>query len=234
MLELKAFYVIRRVSMSKVLKIPAEEMIFISLIATFMGGFLDAYTYVLHGGVFANTQTGNLIFLSIFLAEGEYYEAMLRFIPIIFFIIGIVISEILNKITNKHWRKISLIIQFVLFNLIGFGMFYNKSIIICSTISLICSMQLVSFKKVNGDVFSTIMCTGNLRSFSECISKFILYKKKEELKKGLKYFFIILVFCLGVYLGFFLVRIFNRYSIFLASFIVLVKFIYLHLKMEKD
>ena len=40
-----------------------EENIYISLILTFIGGFLDSYTYVLYDKIFANTQTGNLIFI---------------------------------------------------------------------------------------------------------------------------------------------------------------------------
>ena len=35
------------------------------------GGFLDAYTYLCRGQVFANAQTGNMVLLAVRLAEGN-------------------------------------------------------------------------------------------------------------------------------------------------------------------
>ena len=34
------------------------------------GGFLDAYTYLIRGGVFANAQTGNIVLLGVRLMRG--------------------------------------------------------------------------------------------------------------------------------------------------------------------
>lgn len=36
------------------------------------GGFLDAYTYLIRGGVFANAQTGNIVLLGVRLMEGDW------------------------------------------------------------------------------------------------------------------------------------------------------------------
>ena len=36
------------------------------------GGFLDAYTYLTRGRVFANAQTGNLVLLAMNLAGGQF------------------------------------------------------------------------------------------------------------------------------------------------------------------
>lgn len=207
---------------------PAEELFLIGILATFMGGYLDAYTYVLHDKIFANTQTGNLIFLTIDLFEKNFKEAFFRLFPIIFFFMGIILYEILNKFYKKYTTNISLIIQIILIILIGFGAFGNNSIIICGFISFICALQLLSFKKINGMPYATIMCTGNLRSFSEYTSKFILYKDKEYLKKGIIYFLIILTFCLGVFCGMFFVNILGRISVLILFVNILLKYLILH------
>ena len=47
------------------------EWLEVGLCLCFIGGFLDAYTYVSRGGVFANAQTGNIILLILGLASGE-------------------------------------------------------------------------------------------------------------------------------------------------------------------
>ena len=39
------------------------------------GGFLDAYTYLTRGRVFANAQTGNLVLLAMNLAGGQFQKA---------------------------------------------------------------------------------------------------------------------------------------------------------------
>ena len=43
----------------------------IAMLLAIVGGFLDAYTYVARGGVFANAQTGNIVLFGLHLAEKE-------------------------------------------------------------------------------------------------------------------------------------------------------------------
>ena len=53
------------------------------------GGFLDAYTYLCRGQVFANAQTGNMVLLAIRLAEGSWAQAFHYLMPILAFALGI-------------------------------------------------------------------------------------------------------------------------------------------------
>ena len=43
------------------------------------GGFLDAYTYLCRGEVFANAQTGNMVLFGIQLVSGEFLKALYYF-----------------------------------------------------------------------------------------------------------------------------------------------------------
>ena len=49
-----------------------SEMLLTGILLTAVGGFLDAYTYLVRGGVFANGQTGNLVLLGIRLANRNF------------------------------------------------------------------------------------------------------------------------------------------------------------------
>lgn len=60
------------------------EWLEVGLCLCFIGGFLDAYTYVSRGGVFANAQTGNIILLILGLAAGEGGAALRYLVPIMF------------------------------------------------------------------------------------------------------------------------------------------------------
>ena len=48
-----------------------SESLQIMFILTLIGGFLDSYSYVTRGGVFAFAQTGNLVLLSINICYGN-------------------------------------------------------------------------------------------------------------------------------------------------------------------
>ena len=46
--------------------VPAHERLRVGLLLAFVGGFLEVYTYTLHGKVFANAQTGNMALFAIY------------------------------------------------------------------------------------------------------------------------------------------------------------------------
>ena len=72
-----------------------DETVQVSLLLAFAGGYLDAYTWIIHG-VMANAQTANLVLLWVHGTVGQWKEA-LRFVPsIIAFGVGVVIAAWLH------------------------------------------------------------------------------------------------------------------------------------------
>ena len=47
----------------------ASESYIVGVLLAIAGGFLDVYTYISRGGVFANAQTGNIVLLGICAAD---------------------------------------------------------------------------------------------------------------------------------------------------------------------
>ncbi len=62
-----------------------SEALLVGALLALAGGFMDAYTYVARGHVFANAQTGNLVLLGIHIADGEWRIAVSYLIPILTF-----------------------------------------------------------------------------------------------------------------------------------------------------
>ena len=60
----------------------------VATLVSYIGGFIDAYTYNTQDGRFASIQTGNLLYLVIHLVDGHIARAFSYFIPIFFFILG--------------------------------------------------------------------------------------------------------------------------------------------------
>ena len=65
-------------------------------ILAIVGGFLDTYTFITRDGVFANAQTGNVVLLAIKLANFDWKGALLFIMPILAFIAGVVVSEVVK------------------------------------------------------------------------------------------------------------------------------------------
>ena len=209
-----------------------EENIFISIILTFIGGFLDSYTFVLYDKVFANTQTGNLIYFSISLLQKDFSKTVYHFLPILFFALAIFITQLLlyKFVKNKNWIKIVVGINIILTLLIGFGFFKDYKIVIICLIAFICASLIGTFKKSMGNIFAPTMCTGNLRFLVEYFSRWVIYKKEEDLKVTLNYLYIILSFALGVIIGVILVNYLRTYSILICTILFLLIYIIINLK----
>ena len=56
----------------------ASESIKLGIVLAVAGGFMDAYSYICRGQVFANAQTGNMLLLGINIAERNWKNACLH------------------------------------------------------------------------------------------------------------------------------------------------------------
>ncbi len=187
--------------------IPFFETLWIGCLLAIGGGFLDAYTYQLHGHVFANAQTGNLVLLGIQMANGHFLTALYYLIPIIAFIAGILLTELIKRRGNFRWilwQHLALCFEIMLLLGIGFLPLSLPDSIVNVTVSFICAIQVNSFAMLHGASYATTMCTGNLRSGTRCFFQFLAEKDREAGKQSLRYFMILACFCGGAALGVFL------------------------------
>lgn len=206
-----------------------SETYIIGMILAVVGGFLDAYTYISRGKVFANAQTGNIVLLGVNFAEGEFKEAAFYLLPILAFFVGIIGAEMIKKRhkynENIHWRQIVIIIEIIALLIVGFipsGRFDMLSNIL---ISFVCSLQVESFRKVNGNAYATTMCTGNLRSATEHLYNYKQTKDKRILKNSLQYYGIILFFIVGALIGSLLTHIYFVKAVLFALIGLIAVFI---------
>ena len=102
---------------------PAHEMLRVGLCLAFTGGFLDAYTYLLRGGVFANAQTGNMVLMALYAARRDG-RAFYYLLPIAAFLAGVIVTEWLKaRLTNAQhiaWQHVVLLAEAILVFAVGF------------------------------------------------------------------------------------------------------------------
>ena len=215
-------------------KLPSQEQIIFGLLLTFVGGFFDSYTFINSHGIFANAQTGNLIFFGIELANQNYYSALSYIPPVSFFVLGVLFNEyILHKfkiVSKKYYINLSLLFQIMILTLCYLFPNILNVDVRPLLISFVCAMQFDSFRTVNKIPFASIFCTGNLRSASEYIFRHFYLKEKNSKSKIYIYTSLIVVFLLGVIIGGQLSNYFNHHAILVAIVVLIINFIiaYVH------
>lgn len=185
-------------------RVQTSESFLIGAVLALSGGFMDAYSYLCRGEVFANAQTGNLLLLGVSLASGQWATALHYVCPIAAFVVGIALSDILRRHvapkTQLHWRQYSLLLEILcLFCVCFISQKYNTAA--NSLTSLACGIQVESFRKIHGNQIATTMCIGNLRSATQNIGDYLAAKDKSALRRGLLYYAVILCFVCGAVLG---------------------------------
>lgn len=200
----------------------------VGMLLALAGGFLDIYSYLARGKVFANAQTGNMVLLGVNIAERNIKGAFYYLIPICAFIIGIILSQIIKERFKKnqqiHWRQITVALEAAVLFVVMFIPQGEFNMVANVCISFVCSMQVQSFRKVHGNVYATTMCTGNLRSATEQLCNYRITKDRKNLKRSLQYYFIILIFIVGAIIGAFFTRIFQEKAVGLVGVILSVVF----------
>ncbi|OUN21276.1 hypothetical protein B5G34_11875 [Flavonifractor sp. An82] len=184
--------------------IQMSERFRIGALLALTGGLLDAYTYVMRGGVFANAQTGNIVLLGVRMMEGDWSGMAHSFLPIVAFVAGVIAAEFIRercrRLHEVHWRQVTVGLELAVLVLVSF-LPQALNGVANVAVSFVCAVQVESFRKVRGSAFATTMCTGNLRSGTEQFYQFLRTARREHLVRAARYGGIILFFIAGAALG---------------------------------
>jgi len=203
------------------------DSVLIAMLLALTGGFLDAYTYVLRGGVFATMQTGNMIMLVVKGIEFDWAYTWNYILPILSFALGVVFSEVLRDAMKKSpvkWQRYLLLIEIIILTVVAFIPNGKLNILATCLISIVASLQMNGFNKMKGHTFFSTMCTGNLSSCSVFLYRSIKNKDLSYLVKSLRYIAVIGLFVSGAFLGLMIFEFTKEYSLFVHCAILLICF----------
>ncbi len=210
-----------------------SETFLLSAIISLSGGFQDAYTFNLRDNVFANAQTGNIVLMSQHFMLGEWVQGIHYLFPILAFAIGIIIAEQIGywykKSQRFHWRQLILFIEIVVLGIVAFVPSTHNTLA-NFLVSLACAMQVQSFRKVNGYVYASTMCIGNLRSGTESLSAYLRDKDKATFIKAMHYFGIIFIFAIGAGIGGVVSLTIGNRAILVSSLLLIIAVIVMNKK----
>ena len=132
-----------------------SETFRLSLMLCLVGGFTDAYTFIIRGKVLANAQTGNMVFFALRLIEMKWMKAIFYFLPIAAFALGILIAEFIRRKFSHskiHWRQIIILIEILVLFAASFVPKGELNVYVNIAVSFVCSRQVQAFRKTRGNI----------------------------------------------------------------------------------
>jgi uncharacterized membrane protein YoaK (UPF0700 family) len=150
-----------------------EETLGVAMLLAACGGFLDAFTYLGHGHVFANAMTGNIVLLAVDAATARWSESFDHLRPILAFLSGVAVAQGFRLPRFRRWIPEAPIAALTLeiVCLLGGGWF-PKGVAgtpLVLGISFVAALQSSTFRKATGFNYNSTMTTGNLRIFGEAV-----------------------------------------------------------------
>jgi uncharacterized membrane protein YoaK (UPF0700 family) len=170
-----------------------------------VGGFLDSYTFVAHGGVFANAQTGNVVFVAIHAAQGQWAQAA-GYLPIIgAFVLGLVAAEWLAA----HRRlpglddptRVVLLAEIATLVAVAALPASVPTLATTTAVAFVAALQVTTFRLVRDTTYSTTMTTGNLRTLVTAAYEWLSGYDRTQRVVALRLSVIVLAFAAGAGIG---------------------------------
>jgi uncharacterized membrane protein YoaK (UPF0700 family) len=145
---------------------PRDETLQIASLLAFIGGYIEAYTWIVHH-VFANAQSANLVFLWVFMTGGEWERAVRYVPPLLAFVVGVVLACWLRWALPQRAARISNLIEIAFLFIVA--IVHNRLPELAGTLglSLVAAFQTVSFPRVEGWSYNSVMVTSNFRQTIE-------------------------------------------------------------------
>jgi uncharacterized membrane protein YoaK (UPF0700 family) len=185
-------------------KAQPDTLLSASLLAA-VGGLLDAAVFVLHGHVFANALTGNVILFGITLVQQNYPQALRHLAPIVAFIFGVAASRLLRTMPQFHASLAVLILEMAVLFAAGLAPTTFPETIFTATIAFVSAFQVSTFRTVGRFAYNSTFVTGNVREISEGFANCFLHPdadvRRREFAKSRKLTIICVLFLAGALLG---------------------------------
>lgn len=123
-------------------------------------GFVDAYTFLQHGHVFAQAMTGNLVLIAIGAFDPTIIEFWRPLVPYLAFVVGVGIVWAWSRRRGSP-QLATLGLQVVVLVVAGFLPAGVLSVVVTAAVGLGAGMQIAAFQGVGRAAFTTTVMTSN-------------------------------------------------------------------------
>lgn len=220
-------------------EIPIHETLLVGSLLAMAAGSLDAYTYLLHGEVFAGLQTGNLILFGIHLIHPDNVGVSRYLIAILAFMVGTILIRLFQEKFDHSRRtgiRQSFVIGWEIICMLIVALFASalSDRAASALLSIAAAAQLQEFNRLKGAPFTSLMMTGNIRTLAASILEGLMLKDPKAISKCRDIATIIGSFILGAALVSLLSGILGNQTIFVSIVFLIIALICILTKTKKN
>lgn len=199
---------------------PLSESAPFMTVILLVSGYMNSYTFLSRGGVFANNQTGNMAKLGIELAQGHWSRAVDALFPILGVFFGALLAAVLLRKTlhddDIRWKQLALALMILCFAVVGLVPTWVPHYYVNAFMSFVSGIMLSAFRTLNGQACNSTICTGNLRTSAQLFTAALTDHLPGQAATALQYLGVMFSFALGAALGVFGHRLLDFRSIWLC------------------
>ena len=169
-----------------------EQSLPVACLLSMSGGFLDVFAWLSFGGVFANSQTGNVVFLGMYAASGQWHQAAHHVPPVLAFLAGASAAIFIRA------PLLCLIGEIACLTLVMLALHRFAEPIPIVAISFGVALQTARFREVERWKYLSVTVTGNLL---RAVEQLALVPDREALRGARTMLAVCLMFLLGAAIG---------------------------------
>jgi len=176
----------------------------LTMYATFLMGFIDAYTYLKYDGVFVSAQTGNVIVMSVKLFSEEWLEATSHIIVFVGFALGAFIGEgIIEKVKSPSFKllRVFLVIQGILLFTLSLFQIHIPSALMIIALGTLSGYELSIFRRIGITTINNGVMTGNTKNMMQNLYKRLFDRDREAGRHFFNLLSGLVIFIAGVVAG---------------------------------
>ena len=201
----------------------------LTIFASFLMGFIDAYTFLQEDEVFASAQTGNLVSLSAKLFSGEWKETMNHVWSFCGFAIGAFIGEaVIDKYQDKGIKRYSyyLLIQTTLLFTLALLQQQITGAIMLFSLGTLAGYELTIFRKFRNTSVNNGIMTGNTKNLMGYLYQIIFNKDSKAKAHFTNLAATLIIFMLGAGVGALTIQFNASYNLWVAFILSLLTFLW--------
>ncbi|AUG81799.1 DUF1275 family protein [Kitasatospora sp. MMS16-BH015] len=181
--------------------LPTSQSLRLGVLLALVGGALDAFTFVAHGGVFANAQTGNIVLLGIAAARGQWAQAVGQLPAILAFVVGVFVAESLKRprvaAAVRRPARAALVLEIAVLAGVAPAPANTPDTLVIVVIAFTASVQVSTFRRLVDTAYNTTMTTGNLRTATQSAYKAVIDRDRGAARRAGQFGAVIAAFLVG-------------------------------------
>jgi uncharacterized membrane protein YoaK (UPF0700 family) len=197
-----------------------------ALLLTLANSFLDSYTYLVRGQVFATAQTGNVVFFALKLSDQQFAAALAHVWPILAFVAGVGIAAHLKSGRMyrhlRHPLRWAIGLQALVLGVIGLVPASVASSAVTIPISFVAALQIGLFRSIGDLAYVPIATTGNLMRLVESGYSGFIDNRAEPRRATGVYSSLIATFVVGALLGAVFTRLSGTHAIWMPATVLVI------------